>query len=76
MVFISNVDKLKCWNDGYLLKESILNFLNSSIEEGPHYIKPEDHIATFDNDGTLWAEKPMPIKLISSERQLRRNSSK
>ncbi|MGO9386601.1 MAG: HAD family hydrolase [Methanobacterium sp.] len=62
MVFISNVDKLKCWNDGSV-KESILNFLNSSIEEGPHYIKPEDRIATFDNDGTLWAEKPMPIQV-------------
>jgi phosphoserine phosphatase len=24
---------------------------------------PEDRIATFDNDGTLWAEKPIPVQL-------------
>jgi phosphoserine phosphatase len=45
------------------VKDSIFDFLNSSIEEGSHYIKPEDRIATFDNDGTLWAEKPMPVQL-------------
>ena len=62
MVFILNGDKLKSWNDG-LVKESILNFLNSSIVKGPNYVKPEDRIATFDNDGTLWVEKPMPVQL-------------
>ncbi|MGA2677251.1 MAG: HAD family hydrolase [Methanobacterium sp.] len=56
-----NIDKLKSWNDGSV-KESILDFLNSSIGDGPNYIKPEDRIATFDNDGTLWAEKPMPVQ--------------
>jgi phosphoserine phosphatase len=59
---ISNGDKLKSWKDGPV-KQSIINFLNSSIEEGPNYIKPEDRIATFDNDGTLWAEKPIPVQL-------------
>ena len=40
-----------------------IDFLNSSVEEGLNYVKPEDRIATFDNDGTLWSEKPLPIQL-------------
>ena len=59
---ISNRNKLKSWNDGPA-KQSIIEFLDSSIEEGPNYIKLEDRIATFDNDGTLWAEKPIPVQL-------------
>jgi hypothetical protein len=62
MVLISNADKLKSWNDGFI-KQSILDFLNSSIEKGRDYVKPEDRIATFDNDSTLWVEKPMPVQL-------------
>jgi len=61
-VLISNEHKLKSWNDGPV-KQSILDFLKSSIEEGPNYVKPADRIATFDNDGTLWVEKPMPVQL-------------
>jgi hypothetical protein len=45
------------------VKQNIIEFLDSSIEEGPNYILPEDRIATFDNDGTLWAEKPIPVQL-------------
>jgi phosphoserine phosphatase len=62
MVLISNEHTLKSWSDGSV-KQSILDFLKSSIEEGPNYVKPADRIATFDNDGTLWVEKPMPVQL-------------
>ncbi len=62
MLLISNGEKLKSWNDGPV-KQSIINFLNSSVKLGPTYIEPENRIATFDNDGTLWAEKPMPVQL-------------
>ena len=62
MLFISNGDKLKSWNDGPV-KQNIIDFLNSSVEVDPNYIKPENRIATFDNDGTLWAEKPMSVQL-------------
>jgi len=27
---------------------------------GPDYVPPEERIATFDNDGTLWCERPLP----------------
>jgi hypothetical protein len=29
-----------------------------------YYIFPEDRIAVFDNDGTLWAEKPIPFQVF------------
>ena len=61
-ILISSKDKLKSWKDGPV-KQNIINFLDSSIEEGPNYVRPEDRIATFDNDGTLWAEKPIPVQL-------------
>jgi phosphoserine phosphatase len=62
MALISREDRLKSWNDGPA-KQSILDFLKSSVEEGPNYVKPEARIATFDNDGTLWVEKPLPAQL-------------
>ena len=34
-----------------------------TTEGGPDYVPPAERIATFDNDGTLWCEKPMPIEL-------------
>ena len=50
-------DKLKSWNNGSI-KNSIVDFLRSTVEDGSDYIKPEDRIATFDNDGTLWVNDP------------------
>ena len=34
------------------------------VTVGPEAIPPEERIAVFDNDGTLWAEKPMPTELV------------
>jgi haloacid dehalogenase-like hydrolase len=52
------VDPLPSWNQG-TVKERIINFLkNVTNPENANYIPPEDRIAVFDNDGTLWAEKP------------------
>jgi len=31
---------------------------------GPDYVKPEDRIATFDYDGTLWAEQPIYFQIM------------
>jgi phosphoserine phosphatase len=44
-------------------KETIMSFVRSVSEEGASFVRPEERIATFDNDGTLWCEKPMPIQL-------------
>jgi phosphoserine phosphatase len=34
-----------------------------TTEGGPDYVPPEARVAVFDNDGTLWCEKPMYIQL-------------
>jgi phosphoserine phosphatase len=31
--------------------------------DGPDHVAPDDRVATFDNDGTLWCEKPLLIEL-------------
>ena len=52
-------DPLPSWNDG-AVKTAIINFVDRVTKEGSaDYIPPADRIATFDNDGTLWAEQPV-----------------
>src|SRR5271167_540795 len=54
---------LPSWNDGPT-KAAILDSVSRVTEEGgPDYVEPLDRVAVFDNDGTLWCEKPMPIEL-------------
>jgi phosphoglycolate phosphatase-like HAD superfamily hydrolase len=55
-------DLLPSWNDGDA-KRAVLQFVNQSITPGSAYIEPADRIAVFDNDGTLWAEQPLPVQL-------------
>jgi phosphoserine phosphatase len=49
---------LASWNDG-AAKRGIVEFVERTVSEVP----VEDRVAVFDNDGTLWCEKPMPIQL-------------
>jgi len=45
-------------------RAAIVDFVGRvTTEGGPDYVPPSERIATFDNDGTLWCEKPMPIEL-------------
>jgi hypothetical protein len=54
---------LPSWNEGSA-KQSILNFVREVTTPGaPVFVKPEDRIAVFDNDGTLWSEQPMYFQL-------------
>jgi phosphoglycolate phosphatase-like HAD superfamily hydrolase len=56
-------DPLASWNDGPS-KKSINDFVARVTQEGgPDYVKPEKRIATFDHDGTLWAEQPMYFQI-------------
>ena len=50
---------LPSWNDG-LAKQAIIDFVSRSTTPGPGFIGAADRIATFDNDGTLWVEQPLP----------------
>src|SRR4029079_5136460 len=52
-------DPLPSWNAGPV-KQGIIDFVDKVTKDGgPDYAKPDDRIATFDNDGTLWIEMPM-----------------
>jgi phosphoserine phosphatase len=54
---------LPSWNEGKT-KQSIIDFVNDVTNEtSPNYVKPEDRIATFDNDGCLWSEQPYYFQL-------------
>jgi phosphoserine phosphatase len=56
-------DPLPSWNEGKS-KQSIIDFVNEvTNESSPDFVKPEDRIATFDNDGTLWSEQPYYFQL-------------
>ena len=54
-------DRLASWNDG-AAKRVILEFVRSVTEPGESFVPPSERIATFDNDGTLWCEKPMYVQ--------------
>lgn len=53
---------LESWTDGPT-KAAIVDFVGRVTTEGPDYVAPEARVAVFDNDGTLWCEKPMYIQL-------------
>src|SRR5664279_4420597 len=60
---VSN-DPLPSWNDP--LKGDIIAYVTKVSKEGsPDFIPVKDRIATFDNDGTLWAEMPLVQELFA-----------
>ena len=57
-------DPLPAWNDG-AAKQSIIDFVTAVTDAaGADYVPPEERIATFDNDGTLWSEQPAYFQLL------------
>jgi phosphoglycolate phosphatase-like HAD superfamily hydrolase len=53
---------LESWNEGPA-RSAIVDFVERVTRDGsPDYVEPEARIAVFDNDGTLWCEKPMYIQ--------------
>ena len=51
---------LASWRDGKA-RNAILDFVNRvTTRGGADFVAPADRIAAFDNDGTLWAEQPLP----------------
>jgi phosphoglycolate phosphatase-like HAD superfamily hydrolase len=55
---------LPSWNDG-AAKQAILDFVRATTDQsGPSYVAPEDRIAVFDQDGTLWVEHPMYTQVV------------
>jgi len=57
-------DPLPSWNEGDT-KQAIVAFVGKVTKEGSSdFVPPAERIATFDNDGTLWAEQPMYAQLL------------
>jgi phosphoserine phosphatase len=55
----AQTDPLPSWNEGPA-KQAIIAFVAKVTEQGsPDLVPPPERIATFDNDGTLWAEQPI-----------------
>ncbi len=57
-------DPLPSWNDGPA-KKAIVEFVQATTDKAsPKFVQPEDRIATFDQDGTLWVEHPMYTQVV------------
>lgn len=62
---------LSLWNDG-LAKQAIVDYVNQVTQSGsPDFVPVADRIGVFDNDGTLWCEKPAYIQLYFAIQRLK-----
>jgi hypothetical protein len=60
----TSADPLPSWNEGPA-KKSIIDFVARVAKEGgKDFVPVAERIATFDNDGTLWCEQPLPVQLF------------
>jgi hypothetical protein len=63
VAFAEAADPLPSWNEGPA-KQAITTFVAKVTKAGsPEFVPPAERIATFDNDGTLWAEQPAYFQL-------------
>jgi phosphoserine phosphatase len=61
---------LPSWRDT-ATRSSIVDFVELvTTEGGPDFVPPAERVAVFDNDGTLWSEKPLPIQLDFTLRRM------
>ena len=57
-------DPLPSWNEG-ATKTSLIDFVQTVTKQSsPDYVQPAERIAVFDNDGTLWSERPVYFQLM------------
>ncbi len=64
-------DPLPSWNDGPV-KAAIVKLVDDTTRPGsPDFVPEAERIATFDNDGTLWAEHPMYVEVVFTEQRIR-----
>ena len=57
-------DPLPSWTDGPA-KQAIIEFVKATTTQGsPQFVPPEERIATFDQDGTLWVEHPIYTQVM------------
>ncbi len=64
VVAVVDSDPLGSWNDGDA-KRAILALVRATTDRAsPTFVRPEERVATFDEDGTLWVERPVPTQLV------------
>ena len=69
-------DPLPSWNDGKS-RQAIIAFVEKVTKPGsPDFVPVADRIATFDNDGTLWAEQPLYFQLFFALDRIKALASK
>ena len=60
----AQADPLPSWNDG-ASKQAIVAFVKDTTDQGSaKFVPPEERVATFDQDGTLWVEHPMYTQVM------------
>src|SRR5262245_36887946 len=60
----AQTDPLPSWNEGPA-KQAIVAFVKETTDAAnPRFVPPADRIATFDQDGTLWVEKPIYSQVV------------
>jgi phosphoglycolate phosphatase-like HAD superfamily hydrolase len=61
---IPQTDLLPSWNEG-AAKKAIFEFVRVTTDKASsRFVPPEERIATFDQDGTLWVEHPMYTQVV------------
>ena len=56
-------EPLPSWNEG-TTKQAIMEFVKRvTTVDGADHVPPNQRIAVFDNDGTLWCEQPLPVQI-------------
>jgi hypothetical protein len=64
-------DPLASWKTGPV-KSAILDFVDRvTLPESPAFVRPEERVAVFDNDGTLWCEQPVQVQVLFAQDRLR-----
>lgn len=57
-------DQLPSWRDSAARRQIESFVADVTREGGPHYVAPDSRLAVFDNDGTLWSERPAYFQLL------------
>ncbi|CAI8962127.1 HAD family hydrolase [Pseudomonas sp. BF-RE-26] len=74
-LLVQAAEPLPSWNDGPS-KKQIIEFVQTVTDQSSKdFVKPEDRIAVFDNDGTLWSEQPMYFELLFALEEVKRTAA-
>ena len=68
---MTTAEPLPSWTDRPA-RTAIVEFVRSVTEPGDSFVSPPERIAAFDNDGTLWLEKPAYIQVLHGLRAVAR----